>query len=635
MSISTSASLPPRVETYDVFDTALVRCYLTPVDLYATIDRRLREQGWPAGFQRLRNQAERLVRSRVPNGEANHAEIHATFAEVSGWTAEACATARAAELEEEARLYPVRAVAEQVAAARARGAQVAFVSDMYLPGNFLRECLLHAGVAQPEDEVVVSCEQRESKRSGVLYSQLKRRWPGWSTHTGDNPHNDLLQALRHQIPAVRTDAAAPTAWETRLRKFVPDRPEWAGAIRAARVGLPRSPHHELGAGAAGPLVYSFLRWLDAAASRDGVEQLWFAAREGELLVKCARAMQLAVPCYYLPVSRQALSRCVHVLPEDSVPVWVRDSDERTVNATMRNLGLDPAEWSEQLERCGFARDSWARRRRWHREELLQLLAFVQDPVVAEHMEAEALRMLAAAIVHFREVGLRDGTQIGFVDLGWHGTTQHAFEKMLAQGGMNVRVTGYYLAVEDNSLGVDLRAMEYGPGSTDRYLCYHHPVLESLLSASHGQVTGYDEGGPACAAHLTFAPEEVAALQEGAVAFCALAHGIGLKPPPLRVWLDEFLRVPPFDLARTLGSARYNSGISAGSTLIQRSGQPGVHFGRYNWGPGSAWRDGWLAVAAPMIPAQIRRGLGLALGFLWRARNELRLWLRRGFAEKRI
>jgi hypothetical protein len=146
------------------------------------------------------------------------------------------------------------------------------------------------------------------------------------------------------------------------------------------------------------------------------------------------------------------------------------------------------------------------------------------------------------------------------------------------------------------------------------------------------VTGYDERGAVHAPHLTLPSRAVADLHAGAAEFCRIADETGLGAAPVRPWLEAFLHAPDQTIARAVGAARFNSGITVGSALVRRTGDLRGILDLSRAGPFSEWPGGWLAGVLPWMPGALRRMLskGLTASVSWRRQfvRAARRWLRR-------
>jgi predicted HAD superfamily hydrolase len=73
--------------------------------------------------------------------------------------------------------------------ARRKGLKIAFISDMYLSSDFIRQCLKEHGLWQSGDRCYVSCEHNAEKITGELFKkvlQSENLSPTSIVHDGNN-----------------------------------------------------------------------------------------------------------------------------------------------------------------------------------------------------------------------------------------------------------------------------------------------------------------------------------------------------------------------------------------------------------------------------------------------------------------
>ncbi len=100
-----------------------------------------------------------------------------------------------------------------------------------------------------------------------------------------------------------------------------------------------------------------------------------------------------------------------------------------------------------------------------------------------------------------ELGVRDGMRLGFVDIGWSGTTQDAFEAAI-KSMFDVEVIGYYFCLADTPSRrargerLQMKALLDASFCDPAWLAeiYNNRVpVEMFFSAPEGATVGYDGG----------------------------------------------------------------------------------------------------------------------------------------------
>ena len=280
----------PIVCSFDVFDTALVRRTAFPSDVFRLVGQRIAsEVGCPANREFIEDfVASRLQAEQMSLAEQEETTLDAIWMKLRDMLdlPPACGPQYELDAEREV-LAPNAIVLERIAQARAAGCRTVFISDTYLPAEFVEGALRHHGAAAEGDGIYVSSALGCTKRSGALYREMlkaEKVTAGAVHHYGDNPHSDvdvprrlgiaatlLADAHFNQLErAILNCASAPDASASRL----------AGSMRLFRLGASRefsAGVRDLVATFLGPAAVVWAAWVLAAARRDGVRRLYFAA----------------------------------------------------------------------------------------------------------------------------------------------------------------------------------------------------------------------------------------------------------------------------------------------------------------------------------------------------------------------
>ena len=317
--------------TFDIWDTVLTRMVGTPQDVFLFVadaaDRAGLLRCAPATFPRLRLAAE-ADRIRKAGPRVCLADI---YAELSWWGAileGGEAAACRAELGVERRLCrAVPGARARVRVARERHGRVGFISEMYMPEDFLIALLEDFGIWEPGDEVVTSAAAGCSKRGGALYTAAARRLsvPASAiTHLGNDQCLDVEGARSAGATAVLLPLGNPNRFERLLSQHASSTGGtsslFAGASRIAR--LSREDGGPFGddpsrcaaltavaAGVVAPVVAAFALWVLAKAKSLGIRSLYFLSRDGQIILRACQAIErvarTGVRMRYLYAGRRA------------------------------------------------------------------------------------------------------------------------------------------------------------------------------------------------------------------------------------------------------------------------------------------------------------------------------------------
>ena len=600
-----SLSKVPVLYTFDVFDTLLTRRVGAPSSVFLALGRQLVDQSVvrcsAEVYARARALAEPLAATGSAHGTTTLAAICDRLAALLDEPPELAPVLAAAEAEaERAYVVAVPGAHDLITRARASGARIAFVSDMYLPTELVRQLLVEHRLATPGDRVYVSGDVGLSKRSGTLFGHVldaQRARPADTVHVGDDAVADQLRPHRLGIGLEPQTAAVLNRYEERL-----ERHRWesdglssalAGASRWARLATPASGAHHVAirdvtAGAAAPLLVGYVRWLLERARTLRLDRLYFVARDAEVLLDTAERLPggAAGPeLRYLYGSRQAWYPA-GVDPD--APGAALDALSGAFDDTLASLldrcGVDPARW---LDRPTLAR-------------------LRSDPTflgaVREGLRGRQERLGG----YLDQVGLLEPGRFGVVDLGWTGRSLHELSALLARHGRPAPL-GFYLGLRG---GLTLRQ------PTEVWLAGLEPqlrylMMETFCAGRHGQVLDFRSEGAAFAPVLKHPVNQAAVdwglpvLRDTMASFADFLADTPPSPATANVRhaaLDSFrlfYRSPSRAEAAAWGAFPFEVGLSADRPERLASGRPLAALVRARLDPSvpsPRWPDGDLALA---------------------------------------
>lgn len=358
--ITEIASDETKAVSFDVFDTALVRPFYRPSDLFLIMDKAgedvfgkdvFEKDGEYLHFSDVRMQAESELRdvhvygARADREDISLAEIYEKIKKEWNIDENTIRQMMEKEIETERMFCKAReSVFYLYHTARRCRKKVYFTTDMYLDKETIKDLLEKNGYTE-YDGLLVSCEENASKRTGVLYDVLMQR-SGCKAenflHIGDNWDSDVAMArekgltahfypravdcIQFNIPDIRTTHSCcaytePTGTMQNYEKAM----EFLGTRTALAVAANRlydnpyisynewtemnSSPHFLGYYALGMHLLGFTKWLIKEAVREGYDTLAFISRDGYLPMEAYKKMR---KCYsdtpdveYLYTSRKA------------------------------------------------------------------------------------------------------------------------------------------------------------------------------------------------------------------------------------------------------------------------------------------------------------------------------------------
>lgn len=369
---------------------------------------------------------------------------------------------------------------------RQEGWTIKFLSDMYLPSQWLRSILEREGCAKADDEVIVSCEWKARKDDGTLYKAVRERFnPKQWIHHGDNKHSDCLMARRNNVKAVKISSGF-TAIEKRLmRESRNMRAGWrmnmlAGLSRAARLTMGNKAENILAADYVAPVYIPFVTYILRQARRDKIERLHFLSRDGYIMMKIAEAINPDdIELNYLFVSRRSLMRAY--LSEDTERRYIEIADRRT----LISRSVDTLLWQLQLTRYelkekfgiefGYSKILSSQQEHDFLDKIFHHPSFT--PWLLQNLGGDA----DITKIYLKQEGLAENKRQAMVDVGWLGTSRLMINRILGKETENTIPT-FYMGVRG-----DVYTRSYGDyysyfafGQLDTYAT---SLIENYFSAS--------------------------------------------------------------------------------------------------------------------------------------------------------
>lgn len=513
---------------------------------------------------------------------------------------------RQAELAQEDALLVTRPSVHQLACqAHQEGKEVWYLSDMYLPADFLSSLLRQRDFPTPEN-LRVSGEMRQGKHTGNLYKTIlaeRNAKPDEWLHLGDNKHADYKQARAQGIHAVLLPQARMELLQHRhFKKILPTQPPGTEPSRAVFYGLmaahadkrrqdtvsDSSFWHELGYLYAGPLFLGYTAWVAQRAREMGLDRLFFLSRDGRfpkaVYEHITQGRQDYPPSTYLYASRRAVAlpaltsvddKALYLLAASQAPMTAQDY--------LARLGLDPALYSEQIRDAGLADVPPQVPDDAIRQKLAVLFRSLEQPILDL-----AARERKAYLRYLHEQGLTPEARVGLIDIGWHGSIQRSLEALLPQNPALCR--GFYLATHPHAwpdVAFDSFLYHRGhPANRSRMVNYGIELLEFLFLADEASFLGMEENPDGSLRYKydpQSGPEEsyplTREIHAGAMAFVQdysrHADPLGEAPDAELVYelLHRLIEKPTTELVEHLGKVHFWEGFGTRTFPIRLATHP--------------------------------------------------------------
>lgn len=507
-----------KIITFDIFDTLLVRPLLDPDYVKRLLHAEHEEMG-SLDFYETRMSSE--CRARELKGE--DVDIHDIYRHMATLSPTPFEADREIALEI-ASVRPRHEVQALLEHARQNRKRIVLASDMFLPRAVIEDMLERCGITG-WDALYLSSDIGVRKDSGRLYQHILDKEniaPRQMVMVGDNERSDfqiptdmgigtihvlrpvsMMRAMPRLANLIPNAQTAPVADQflfgaIAIRNF--SAICYPGFLPDAMFGTSAK---SIGYSLLGPIVATFSQWLVEQAQEQGIDRLYFLAREGKFLKKAYDAWTDGQPrtvrSDYLLVSRRAVTvPCLRTIQDiydiASSNDFFGASMEMFLNERFGTM-LDEQTWTE----C-------ERRKLWFRNDPLRIADGNIDHIcpfleyVAPHIFETAGIERDNALKYCQSMGLVAHERVALVDVGYGATIQKHLMKLLDH-----RIEGLYMMTDKRARGSGDRPDMVAAGcfidgaervSTASPFFLHSFILEKMLSADDEQVINYSDDGTA-------------------------------------------------------------------------------------------------------------------------------------------
>ncbi len=439
--------------SFDVFDTCLVRA-CPPLVVFDILASRLMpnqdESLWFEFAQERINGEHRAIckYTSKEKEEVSLEEIYSCCDYSAFPSLPSNSSIMKMELEVESEvLSPVNNVRDKITRLRKEGNQIVFISDMYLPQEFIKEILSRNRIFCDDDELFVSSHYGKRKSTSNLFrlvhDKLGLDYKHW-VHYGDNQTSDFDAPKRLGIKAVIT-RNKQDYYEKRLQaQDMTSRRLTAHVMayisRAVRLREKNDIQWSFACEMIAPAFVPFVYGLLCDAKRRGITDIFFMARDSYIFYEIAKEWQNIfqdIKIHYLLVSRDSLY--LPGLPDisiRSVAKLFQKYDWSGIENILSRLHM--IEWMEKAKAI-------VPQNATNTESILSALLGDKEFNTALQHKYEEQRMLA--VNYFKEENLGSG-HAAVVDLRGTRRCQMAINDILLSAGLK-EVFGYYFEVLPN------------------------------------------------------------------------------------------------------------------------------------------------------------------------------------------
>lgn len=485
-----------KVISFDIYDTALLRNVLYPTDIFEIVSRELEENDiFLKDFKKMRISAEEKARKFSQSEDVTLEDIYQV---ISGDLGEQLSqTIKKIELSIEREFTVSNPFIKEVYNyAKANNKEIIFISDMYLPKEFITNLLIENGYDQFED-IFISGSIGVSKASTNLYSHVRKEMninSSW-LHIGDNMTSDYENALKCNLSAyyykdIRTRAGIKKVNSIEL-----------SIMKAIQINYCESTEElnywqRFGVNTVSSLFFGFTLWLINQVK--GKDNVHFLARDGylpyKLFLKMSDIIEGLPKANYLYASRRAyqIPNILNMEQSDALELLTAYNPSLgqriTIGEIFDNICLNREKYDQLIRNFGFYDFNDEIKTDNDRARAKEVLKSIYTDVTIVLQREKSL--LEKYLI---QNGVYECNELHVVDVGWRGSTQKAIKDITG-----IETDGYYFGTTHNVYDdildhVHGYAFNLGKSHINAEKIMDNVMMyELVFSAPHGSLIGFRE-----------------------------------------------------------------------------------------------------------------------------------------------
>ena len=485
------------IYSFDIFDTILTRVVAEPEDIfYLTGKDAINKKLWTKTaeeFKTARINAEQKSRIDKLNSETTFEEIYNTLQKDTNIDIDIVLKIASLEISrEEWAIRPIEIIREQIYKARQNCLSgILFISDMYLPSEFLKKMLIRYNFFNENDQIFISCEHKATKKNGSLYKKIKhdlginKKW----VHIGNSYDSDFLMAKKENISAIYFGQGNLNKYEKILLKNW--KIEYSFLAGISRIVRLKNIHedkrgqiiYDISANVVAPCLIAYTLWCLNKAKELNFNTLFFSSRDGEVLLDIAKNLYKTS---HLPFKIDYLYGSRHVWHRAGLRNLEKSPDgifgslyykDPTLNDILERFNVTYDDLSKYLK-CQGIFISDINKKVEKKEELIKVLQNYEVKKIISEKNKDHIAF-SLEYLTLKEVF---SYKNGFVDLGWNGNVLKSINELNDKfEGQNL--TGLFWGIKDNN--------EFQISYTNQK-SRHYWQLEMFCSGTHGTVLGFNK-----------------------------------------------------------------------------------------------------------------------------------------------
>ncbi len=479
------------VISFDIFDTAILRPYIKPTDVFSHIERILELRN----FAKNRIKAEVKARSHSNKEEIEYKDIYLQMNKKYQ---------RAYEFEinfEKQICVRNEEVYSVYETALKENKIIMFISDMYLPETVIKEILSKNGY-KTYDFLFLSSTHLKTKSSGALYDiaiKVAEVNPEAVLHIGDNKKSDFEKAKSKGINSIYYKKVidrflnAHSNIHSLFGNKTDSRFKKDYLTLSIIIGLNSiiwSENHfqnywkKIGSLYAAPFMYHFTRWVYDNAKKNGIKNIAFAARDGYNLIKIFNLFdykkEFNSRYVYLP---RHVSETCNIKTGEDLELFFKELG-KTYNSLYSFIGQ-------------FSKDNLEIKHKWEefaRKKKNFTYIDLKNFIISNQNDFIKTSTVRRNIVfeYINQLGLFK-TDLIFVDSAtMHSRAQKLLQKLITDNNIKISLTGYYYIIY--RWHKEIKQKELRPSGNYKYKTDAWNLMEFFMSSPEKPIISIKKEG---------------------------------------------------------------------------------------------------------------------------------------------
>lgn len=373
----------------------------------------------------------------------------------------------------------------------AQGEHIVLISDMYLKEEHIRDMLCRIDSVFKDIPLYVSSEYGQTKGNQGLFRIVQKMenvdFSNW-THYGDNQYADIESAKKLGIKAVHLIPESIKEYERPQKNLYHQLS--IGVSRYLRDSGKNSIACEVGSSLAGPILYPYVSWVLKESLNQGVNRLYFVARDGWILWQIAdviiKERQYPIKISYIYGSRTAWRLPCFDGSRDDFEKILQYSNMEEIICLNDLAKLFQIQIKELRRFLPEKLESITDNQKISRYQVDTIGKWLQENEKFRKYLVKCQEKNRDLVIRYlqQEIDVSDDN-FAFIELSGTGYTQKCLARLIRnyyQGD----IKNYFYRLDDFQEEEQCKFIQFYPSNLKRY------ILELLCRAPHGQTECYRE-----------------------------------------------------------------------------------------------------------------------------------------------